>query len=104
MLIEFGRYAAGNRKERGLGKPKTFAFLGFTHICGKGRSGKFWLKRITIKKRMQAKLKAVYDELKRGRPGPFPSKDNGWPACCEDTSPTTQCQATRTRWMPSGSS
>ena len=36
-LIQFGRYAAGNRKERGLGKPETFAFLGFTHICGKGQ-------------------------------------------------------------------
>jgi RNA-directed DNA polymerase len=73
-LIEFGRYAAGNRKERGLGKPETFAFLGFTHICGKGRSGQFWLKRITIKKRMQAKLKAVYDQLKRRRHRPVPEQ------------------------------
>ena len=73
-LIQFGRYAAGNRKERGLGKPETFAFLGFTHICGKGRSGQFWLKRITIKKRMQAKLVEVYDRLKRGRHRPIPEQ------------------------------
>ena len=73
-LIEFGRYAAANRKERGFGKPETFAFLGFTHICGKGRSGQFWLKRITIKKRMRAKLKEVYDQLKRRRHRPIPEQ------------------------------
>ena len=73
-LIEFGRYATANRKERGLGKPETFAFLGFTHICGRGRSGQFWLKRITIKKRMRAKLKEVYDQLKRGRHRPIPEQ------------------------------
>ncbi|MGH9044292.1 MAG: group II intron reverse transcriptase/maturase [Acidimicrobiales bacterium] len=73
-LIEFGRYAVGNRKERGLGKPETFSFLGFTHICGKGRSGQFWLKRITIKKRMRAKLKEVYDQLKRNRHRPIPEQ------------------------------
>lgn len=73
-LIEFGRYATGNRKERGLGKPETFAFLGFTHICGKGRSGQFWLKRITINKRVRAKLKEVYDQLKRRRHRPIPEQ------------------------------
>jgi RNA-directed DNA polymerase len=73
-LIEFGRYAAGNRKERAFGKPETFAFLGFTHICGKGRSGQFWLKRITVKKRMRAKLKEVYDQLKRHRHRPVPEQ------------------------------
>ena len=55
-LIEFGRYAARDRKARGVGKPETFDFLGFTHICGKTRNGRFWLKRITISKRMRAKL------------------------------------------------
>ena len=40
-LIEFGRFAAANRKKRGLGKPETFNFLGFTFICGKSRRGKF---------------------------------------------------------------
>jgi hypothetical protein len=33
-LIEFGRFAAASRKQRGAGKPETFDFLGFTHICG----------------------------------------------------------------------
>ena len=42
-LIEFGRHAAANRKRRGLGKPETFAFLGFTFICGKSRKGHFQL-------------------------------------------------------------
>ena len=73
-LIEFGRFAVGNRKERGLGKPETFDFLGFTHICGKGRSGQFWLRRITIAKRMKAKLKQVYDLLKRRRHLPVPEQ------------------------------
>lgn len=64
-LIEFGRFAAENREERGKGKPETFNFLGFTHICGKTRSGKFAVMRQTIRKKMQAKIKALKDELKR---------------------------------------
>jgi len=47
---------------------------GFTHICGKGRSGRFWLKRITIAKRMRAKLKSIYDRLKRDRHLPIPEQ------------------------------
>jgi RNA-directed DNA polymerase len=66
-LIEFGRHAARRRQARGLGKPETFDFLGFTHICGKSKSGRFWLKRITISKRMRAKLREVNDQLKRRR-------------------------------------
>jgi hypothetical protein len=58
-LIEFGRYAAERRRARGLGKPETFDFLGFTHICGKRRDGRFWVRRITISKRMRAKLLGV---------------------------------------------
>jgi group II intron reverse transcriptase/maturase len=58
-LIEFGRYAANNRASRGLGKPETFTFLGFTHICGKSRRGKFLLWRKTRRDRMRAKLKAI---------------------------------------------
>jgi RNA-directed DNA polymerase len=73
-LIQFGRFAAQNRAERGLGKPETFDFLGFTHICGKGRSGQFWLKRTTIKKRMRAKLAEVKDQLKRRRHLPIPEQ------------------------------
>ena len=73
-LIEFGRFAARTRAARGVGKPETFAYLGFTHICGKGRSGQFWLKRTTIAKRMRAKLAEVYDRLKRGRHRPIPEQ------------------------------
>ena len=58
-LIEFGRFAARNRKARVLGKPETFQFLGFTHVCAKTRkSGRFKLKRITDSKRVRAKLRA----------------------------------------------
>ena len=71
-LIEFGRNAARNRAARGQGKPETFDFLGFTHICAKSRTGRFWLKRITISKRMRAKLRAVNDQLKRRRHQPIP--------------------------------
>ena len=73
-LIEFGRYAASNREERGLGKPETFDFLGLTHICGKTRKGRFWLRRITVAKRMRAKLKQVKDQLMRRRHLPIPEQ------------------------------
>ncbi|MCL5263300.1 MAG: group II intron reverse transcriptase/maturase [Acidobacteria bacterium] len=63
-LIEFGRYAARDRKQRGIGKPETFNFLGFTHYCGqRHKTGTFTVKRITAKKRMVAKLKAIKAEL-----------------------------------------
>jgi group II intron reverse transcriptase/maturase len=71
-LIEFGRFAAGRRRARGLGKPETFDFLGFTHICGKTRTGRFWLRRITISRRLRAKLREVNDQLKRRRHQPIP--------------------------------
>lgn len=64
-ILEFGRYAAKNRAKRGEGKPETFDFLGFTHICGKSRAGKFQLQRRTARKRMVTKLKDVKDTLRR---------------------------------------
>jgi RNA-directed DNA polymerase len=73
-LIEFGRFAAERRAARGLGKPETFDFLGFTHICGKGKNGSFWLRRHTVSKRMRAKLKQVKDQLKRRRHLPIPEQ------------------------------
>jgi group II intron reverse transcriptase/maturase len=73
-LIEFGRYAAERRGARGLGKPETFGFLGFTHICAKTRNGRFLLKRITNSKRMRAKQHQVKDELKRRRHHPIPEQ------------------------------
>ena len=65
-LIEFGRYAARDRKQRGEGKPETFNFLGFTHYCGQRyKTETFTVWRITAKKRMVAKLKAIKAELRR---------------------------------------
>jgi RNA-directed DNA polymerase len=73
-LIEFGRHAAHRRAGRGLGKPETFDFLGFTHICGKSKTGRFWVKRVTIAKRMRAKLREIKDQLKRRRHHPVPEQ------------------------------
>jgi RNA-directed DNA polymerase len=73
-LIEFGRHAARNRAARGQGKPETFNFLGFTHICAKSRNGRFWVRRITVKKRMRAKLQQVKDQLQRRMHQPLPDQ------------------------------
>jgi hypothetical protein len=62
-LIEFGRFAAESRERKGLGKPETFNFLGFTHICTKTRKGHFTVLRQTMKNRLRAKLKVVKTEL-----------------------------------------
>ncbi len=70
-LIEFGRFAATNRERRGQGKPETFNFLGFTHICGKSRAGKFQIKRKSRRDRVWAKLKEVKAELRRRMHGPI---------------------------------
>jgi RNA-directed DNA polymerase len=65
-LIEFGRHAAENRKQRGEGKPEVFNFLGFTHMCGKTRkTGRFIVRRKTIQKRLSAKLSELKVELRR---------------------------------------
>ena len=72
-LIEFGRFAARNRARRD-GKPETFDFLGFKHCCSKTKNGRFMLKRITIAKRMRAKLHEVKDELKRRRHHSIPEQ------------------------------
>jgi RNA-directed DNA polymerase len=64
-LIEFGRFAQDNRRRAGQGKPQTFDFLGFTHCCGKSRTGKFAVIRLTSAKRMRAKLVAVKLELRQ---------------------------------------
>jgi len=73
-LIRFGRFAAQQRKERGLGKPETFQFLGFTHICGRTKAGRFKLTRITDKKRIRTKLSKVKAELIRRRHLPIPDQ------------------------------
>ena len=64
-LLEFGRDAAENRKRRGDGKPETFNFLGFTHVCGRSRRGRFLLLRRTRRDRMTARLVALGEELRR---------------------------------------
>src|SRR4030081_1569733 len=76
-LIEFGRFAAERRKRRGLGKPETFNFLGFTFICGRTRAGKFQIKRKTRRDRMHAKLKMIKAELWRRMHPPTP-KQGQW--------------------------
>jgi RNA-directed DNA polymerase len=73
-LIEFGRNAARSRAARGVGKPETFDFLGFTHFCGKTKNGRFWMKRKTISKRMRAKLAEVKDQLRRRMHHPIPEQ------------------------------
>jgi group II intron reverse transcriptase/maturase len=64
-LIEFGRFARANRKQRGEGKPETFTFLGFTHYCGTNSKGYFVVWRRTAAKRMRAKLLSLKQELRR---------------------------------------
>ena len=73
-LLEFGRYAAGDRTRRGEKKPETFNFLGFTHIWGKTRKGKFCVLRKTMKKRMRAKLESIKIEMKQRMHAPLPEQ------------------------------
>ena len=73
-LIEFGRSAAANRERRGLGKPESFNFLGFTHICGRTRRGGFLLRRQSRRDRMRAKLHELKEELRWRRHSPIPEQ------------------------------
>ena len=71
-LLQFGRFAAQNRASEGLGKPETFDFLGFTHICAKSRAGKFQLRRKTMRRRLRAKCLELRTELRRRLHRPIP--------------------------------
>ena len=71
-LIEFGPHAARLRKARGEGKPETFTFLGFRHIARMSRGGRFWVQRVTDKKKMTARLSQLKAELARRRHLPVP--------------------------------
>ena len=71
-LIEFGRFAAQNRKKRGLGKPETFTFLGFVLICGKSRRGDFQIRRKSRRDRMRAKLREIKEGLRQRWHRPIP--------------------------------
>ena len=74
-LIEFGRFAAANRAARGEGKPETFEFLGFTHVCARRRSdGGFTVLRKTIGRRLRRKAKEVREMLMRHRHKPVPEQ------------------------------
>jgi RNA-directed DNA polymerase len=73
-LVEFGRFAAKNRRVRGLGKPETFNFLGFTFICGKSRKGKFLINRKTRRDRMQMKLGMIKTEMQQRMHQPIPEQ------------------------------
>jgi len=64
-LIEFGRFAAANRQRRGEGKPETFDFLGFTHVCSVDKRGRFFLRRLTARKRFRRKLREIHEELRK---------------------------------------
>jgi group II intron reverse transcriptase/maturase len=70
-VIEFGKHAVIQRKQRGEGKPETFDFLGFTHVVSKSRSGRFLLKRLTSRKKLRAKLVAMNAEIKQRRHEPI---------------------------------
>ena len=76
-LIEFGRHAAADRAGRGLGKPETFDFLGFTHICALSRAGRFQLRRRTRRDRMRAKLREIRDALWQHRHA-SPDEQGSW--------------------------
>jgi hypothetical protein len=73
-LLEFGRHAAAGRERRGLGKPETFKFLGFTHICGRSRKERFQLRRKSRRDRMRAKLRELKAELNRRWHEPIPDQ------------------------------
>ena len=73
-LIEFGRLAAVRRKQRGLGKPETFTFLGFTFICGRSRRGRFLIKRKTRRDRMRARLREIKEQLRQRMQQPIPEQ------------------------------
>jgi len=90
-LIEFGRFAVENRKRRGLGKPETFTFLGFTFICGKTRRGKFQIKRKSggID---AGKVASHQQELDGACISRFPSREDGCSRSSPATSTTTRCR------------
>ena len=73
-LIEFGRFAAERRAHRGLGKPETFNFLGFTFICERNSRGQFLVKRTTRRDRMRAALRRIKEELRRRMHEPIPEQ------------------------------
>jgi len=76
-LLEFGRYASSDRRRRGQGKPETFDFLGFTHICSTNRKGWFLLRRHTVRTRLRRKVKEVLENLRKRMHRPV-HETGGW--------------------------
>jgi hypothetical protein len=101
-IVEFGRFAAQNRRRRGAGKPETFNFLGFTHICGKTKNGKFVVHRHTISKRMSAKLKSLKEELRRRLHWSVPEVGKWLRTVLVGTTGITGCQAIVVNSSPLG--
>jgi len=96
-LIRFGRYAAQQRSERGLGRPETFEFLGFTHYCAKTKDGRFTVRRRTIKKRMAAKLRETKVLLVQRRHWPIEAQGRWLGQCYAAIWRTTPSRATPTK-------
>jgi RNA-directed DNA polymerase len=76
-LIRFGRFARQNREERGEGKPESFTFLGFQHICAQNSLGRFEVRRITDGDRRRKKLQEIKQELRRRMHEPI-AKTGKW--------------------------
>ena len=99
-IVEFGRFAEQNRRQRGKGKPETFNFLGFTHICGRTRKGHFTVLRQTMRQRQQAKLRALKEELRRCMPSVLCHGDtlrNIWHRATPSTMPPRTAKPTMRR-------
>ena len=96
-LIEFGRYAAQNRRARGLGKPETFDFLGFTHIARGRRVGGSGSNASPSRSGCGRNCGRSTTSSRYVDINPSPSKAAGWPPWCEGTRPTTPCTGTAMR-------
>jgi group II intron reverse transcriptase/maturase len=92
-LIEFGRTAVSDRAARGDGKPETFDFLGFTHICARARRGGFQLARHTRRDRKRSKLLEITEDLRR-RWHQDTAEQGRWARWCAASLPTTPCPPT----------
>ena len=90
-IVEFGRFAERDRRNRGDGKPETFNFLGFTHSCAKTRRGGFTVLRQTMRQRWQAKLRELKVVLRQRMHTPIPEQGLICARSCWVTSITMVC-------------
>lgn len=71
-ILEFGRYAARKRAERGLGKPETFDFLGFTFYCSMNTERTFYRCKVkTSRKKLRNKIRAMKEWIRNHRNMPL---------------------------------